>query len=159
MKVRILVVSLVVALLVGFGLAYAKPNGGSGGPSNPGDTITVNNSDSSSMGMPVTVGDSMVIVVGPTVSQQNWFCATQTQSATQSIDGSTQTVTGGSNTGDGGKPEFSSTTLGLVGNVALGFQLGAQVGLNENESNMYSGVNIGSFNRISRVQSGRGRSK
>ncbi|MBC7218358.1 MAG: hypothetical protein H5U36_09570, partial [Candidatus Caldatribacterium sp.] len=72
MKVTVLVVSLVVALFVGLSLAYADD---------------------------VSVGNSMVIVAGPSVSQNNWFCATQEQNVTQLIFGAnTQdaTSTGGS---------------------------------------------------------------
>lgn len=159
MKVRVLVVSLVVALFVGLGLAYA-------------DDMTVG------------VGDSLVIVAGPTVNQANWFCATQEQSITQLTFGANEqsaTSTGGNvgglsgnalslslGSGSGSSDAASdganagdslAGNLGLVGNVALGVQIqGIEAG-NYNESNMYTKTAIGSFNRITRVKESKEKGK
>ncbi|MCS7241298.1 hypothetical protein [Candidatus Caldatribacterium sp.] len=149
MKVGILVIAFLVALFVGFGVAYASNNQG-GSPR--GSTID-NSADSNSI--PVTLGDTMVLVVGPSVGQYNCLSVTQSQTATQTATGtSTQsaTSTGGSTTAGG-----PAGNLSLVGNVALGLQANLQIGTNINTSDMYTETAVGSFNRISRVKGGKGR--
>ncbi len=157
MKVKVLVVSLVVALFVGLGLAYA-------------DDMTVG------------VGDSLIIVAGPTINQANWFCATQEQNVTQLTFGvNEQSATstggnvgglsgdalsfglssGGNSAGSGGANAGDSLAgnLGLVGNGALVIQTQEIEAENNNESNMYTKTAIGSFNRITRVKESKEKGK
>lgn len=162
MKVGILVIAFLVALFVGFGVAYASNNQGG----SPGGSTIDNSADSNSI--PVTLGDTMVLVVGPSVGQYNCLSVTQSQAATQTATGtSTQsaTSTGGSTTfgnvekadGVGNAGSGPAGNLSLVGNVALGLQANLQIGTNVNTSDMYTETAVGSFNRISRVKGGKGR--
>lgn len=109
MKVTVLVVSLVVALFVGLSLAYADD---------------------------VSVGDSMVIVAGPSVSQNNWFCATQEQNVTQLTFGAnTQTATStGGNVG-GLSGNALAANLGLPGGFGGFGVLGGGPGNSNGPSN------------------------
>lgn len=146
MKAKVLVIAFLVALFVGLGVAYASNNNGPGKPQG-GDTTTTTITDNSSI--PVSIGDTMVIVVGPSVGQYNCFSVTQSQAATQTATGtSTQTAS---------SEDSPAGNLSLVGNVALGLQANLQAGTNNNISDMYTETAVGSFNRISRVKGGRGR--